>query len=78
VKIIDYYLKDWGKEEFIEGLYSAPGIGYDVEQVEILGKDIKGRVYFCGEAYTPTNRATIHGAYETALEVSSTIEDLID
>lgn len=67
MKVIDYFFKDWGCEEYIEGLYTSPGVGYKSSHRSILSKDIEGRVYFCGEAYHKFHFATIHGAYETGI-----------
>ncbi len=42
---------------------------------EIIGRPIKNKIYFCGEAYHHYQPSTIHGAYESAI---STAKDLIN
>jgi len=51
--LIKYHFEDWGSHPYIEGLYSYPKPGADINYREIIGKPILNRIYFCGEAYHP-------------------------
>jgi monoamine oxidase len=73
--VLKYHYEDWGSCAFIEGLYSYPLPGIMPNYREIIGRPIKNKIYFCGEAYHHYQPSTIHGAYESAI---STAKDLIN
>ncbi len=61
-----FYIMDWGKEPFIEGLYSYPSFHSQKER-EILAKNTKNKLFWAGEATnTEGHFSCVHGAMETA------------
>ena len=68
--VVDFLIKDWADEPFVQGAYSYPKLNA-LGAREELAKPIASKIYFAGEA-TNTNGhfATMHGALETGYRVA--------
>lgn len=59
-------LSQWRKDEFARGSYSYARPGRHTDR-ERLAAPVDNRVFFAGEACSPTSYSTAHGAYHTGL-----------
>lgn len=62
-------LSQWRKDEFARGSYSYAKPGHHRDR-ERLAQPIDGRLFFAGEACSPTDYSTAHGAYRTGMRAA--------
>ncbi|WFU12647.1 NAD(P)/FAD-dependent oxidoreductase (plasmid) [Rhizobium sp. CB3090] len=62
----------WDSEPHIGGSYSYAQPGASAERI-VLGETVDGRLFFAGEACSPTRFSTAHGALETGLAAAEAI-----
>lgn len=60
---------EWGKDQFAEGSFSYHAVEHTADKVEILKKPIKNKIFFAGEHLAQFGAGTVHGAYESGLDV---------
>lgn len=70
--IIDSVYVDWGKEQFIGGGVTYPVLN-EGNTRENLGKSLKGKLFFAGEATSKEHFGTIQGALESSVRVVNEI-----
>ncbi len=56
-----HVVQNWSAEGFIQGSYSQAGSKH-VRRIEKMNYPINNRLYFAGEAMSPDNWSTVHGA----------------
>ncbi|WP_375270111.1 flavin monoamine oxidase family protein [Sphingomonas sp.] len=56
----------WRHEPWIEGSYSHARVGH-ADQREVLARPVEQRIFFAGEACSPHDFSTAHGARDTGL-----------
>jgi monoamine oxidase len=59
-------LSQWRKDEFARGSYSYAKPGHHNDR-ERLAAPVDNRIFFAGEACSPTSYSTVHGAYHTGV-----------
>lgn len=59
-------LSQWRKDEFARGSYSYAKPGHHNDR-ERLAQPVDNRIFFAGEACSPTSYSTVHGAYHTGV-----------
>jgi monoamine oxidase len=75
--LVSCYVKNWSKEPFIKGAFSYHKLGGEAETRKELAKSVNSKIFFAGEACnTNKNSGTVHGAIETAFNVSKEIVSL--
>jgi len=62
----------WGRLPFSQGSYSHALPGH-ANARSVLANDIDGRIFFAGEACSPQDFSTAHGAYQTGLSAAHCI-----
>jgi monoamine oxidase len=76
-KFTDAFIQDWSNEPFIRGAYSYPVEGTYTSTGKskriTLGKTVKNRVFFAGEATSDAHSATVHGALESGAAAAEAI-----
>lgn len=60
---------EWGKDQFSEGSFSYHSAGHTSDKIEILKEPIQNKVFFAGEHLASFGAGTVHGAYQSGLEV---------
>ena len=62
----------WGREPFARGSYShaLPGCA---EARAVLASDVDGRLFFAGEACSPQDFSTAHGAFQTGIAAARAV-----
>lgn len=74
--MISHHICDWSKEPFIGGSYSYAMNKDIIAHRTTLSKNINNKIYFAGEAtHIKGHNSTVHGAIETAENVSKEILD---
>lgn len=66
---IQLFKTEWGNDRFSEGSFSYQAVGHTSDQVEILKQPIQGKLFFAGEHLASFGAGTVHGAYESGLDV---------
>lgn len=62
----------WRAEPFVRGSYSHAMIG-EAHQRAALAEPVDSRIFFAGEACSPTDFSTAHGAYESGIAAAELI-----
>lgn len=62
----------WAEEPFIHGSYSHARVGR-AGQRAVLATPVEERIFFAGEACSPHDFSTAHGAYQTGVAAAETI-----
>lgn len=60
---VKVYVTKWGKDPFSKGPYSYNKVKMQKKVRSSLGKSVKGRVYFAGEATSELYFSTTHRVY---------------
>ena len=66
---IQLFKTEWGNDPFSEGSFSYQAVGHTSDQVGILKQPIQGKLFFAGEHLASFGAGTVHGAYESGLDV---------
>ncbi|MDX2305028.1 MAG: NAD(P)/FAD-dependent oxidoreductase [Microscillaceae bacterium] len=73
----DYRIADWGKEPYIQGAYSHPGLNTEYHR-KVLATPLDHKLYFAGEATNDQGQAaTVQGAIESAYRAVLEILDKV-
>jgi monoamine oxidase len=72
-----YSLSRWGKDTYSYGSYSYTPINSSGVDYEELSNPISNRLFFAGEATTPTHPANTHGAYLSGIREAERIIGII-
>jgi monoamine oxidase len=70
---LDFKITRWGQDPYALGSYSHIPIGATPEDYDSLGKPVRDRLYFAGEATSQKYPATVHGAYLTGMQAAKEI-----
>lgn len=69
--LVDFIWFDWTEMPFIGGGYSYASVQENENDREVLAEPIENRIFFAGEAFAKNGHiATMHGAMESAIEIS--------
>jgi monoamine oxidase len=68
-KILHIDIKDWNKENFIQGAYSNLKPGAPSNTIELMRENVGDRIFFAGEA-CEIDSSTVHGAYLSGKRVA--------
>jgi monoamine oxidase len=72
---LDCFVADWSKAPYIKGCHSVPTTGATARAREELGRPVNERVFFAGEATSPTAFMTVQGAMETGEAAAIAVMD---
>lgn len=65
-------IPQFGKDPLYNGMYSFQAIGWTEEDYKMLGEPV-GRLYFSGEATSPSYSGFVHGAYFSGIRTANAI-----
>ncbi len=71
-RLVPLHATRWADEPFIHGSYSHARIGRAASRA-VLATPVEERIFFAGEACSPHDFSTAHGAYQTGLEAAQAL-----
>ena len=63
----------WGKDPYALGAYSYVPLGGSFGARKVMATPVSNQLYFAGEAYTTTDVATVHGAYNSGKKTAAAL-----
>lgn len=67
------HVSRWGADRYSYGAFSFPASAHRVQLIQALEDGVDGRVFFAGEHCSERFAGTVHGAYQTGLDVAKKI-----
>ncbi len=65
--VVDAKIVRWKADPYARGSYSYVPVGGDFTARQVLSEPLHDVIFFAGEAWTTTDPATVHGAYQSGL-----------
>jgi len=70
---IAYKRSHWSSDKFSYGAYTYLPVGVSSKYIQILKRPVANSLFFAGEATSETDPGTVHGAYQTGIEIANKI-----